>query len=172
MVLKKFAATQVVVLDVDGVLTDGKLLVTEAGEQLRTFFVKDGYAMQLAIKMGLEIWVISGGNSAGVHKRLAGLGLTEIHLGVKNKRDVLLQLLEKYSINLDRVMYVGDDMPDYEVMQMVELAVCPKDAVEDIKVISHYMSPFNGGEGVVRDVLEKILKLQGKWGVQTEIKSV
>lgn len=172
MVIKKFSAIKAVVLDVDGVLTDGKLLVTEAGEQLRTFFVKDGYAMQLAVKMGLQIWVISGGTSNGVQKRLQGLGITEIHLGVKNKMEVLNQLLEKYQLNLHDLMYVGDDMPDYEVMQVVGLAVCPNDAVEDIKTISHYMSPKNGGEGVVRDVLEKILKLQGKWGVQTEIKSV
>lgn len=172
MVIKKFSAIKAVVLDVDGVLTDGKLLVTETGEQLRTFFVKDGYAMQLAIKMGLQIWVISGGTSNGVQKRLLGLGITEIHLGVKNKMQVLSQLLEKYQLNLHDLMYVGDDMPDYEVMQVVGLAVCPNDAVEDIKTISHYMSPKNGGEGVVRDVLEKVLKLQGKWGVQTEIKSV
>ncbi|WP_156306191.1 KdsC family phosphatase [Sphingobacterium endophyticum] len=172
MVIKKFSAIKAVVLDVDGVLTDGKLLFTEAGEQLRTFFVKDGYAMQLAVKMGLQIWVISGGKSIGVQKRLLGLGITEIHLGVKNKMQVLSQLLLKYQLNLHDLMYVGDDMPDYEVMQVVGLAVCPNDAVEDIKSISHYMSPKNGGEGVVRDVLEKILKLQGKWGVQTEIKSV
>jgi len=160
MVLKKFAAIKAVVLDVDGVLTDGRLLVTEAGEQLRSFFVKDGYAMQLAVKMGLDIWVISGGNSNGVRLRLEGLGIKEIHLGVKHQ------------LRLEDLMYVGDDMPDYDVMQVVGLAVCPSDAVDDIKTISHYMSPKRGGEGVVRDVLEKILKLQGRWGVQTEIKSV
>ena len=172
MVLKKFAGIKAVVLDVDGVLTDGKLLVTENGEQLRSFFVKDGYAMQLAVKMGLHIWVISGGKSEGVRKRLEGLGITEIHLGVNNKMEILKQLQAKYELNHFDLMYVGDDMPDYEVMQAVGLAVCPNDAVEDIKTISHYMSPKNGGEGVVRDVLEKILKLKGKWGVQTEIKSV
>ena len=172
MVLKKFAAIKAVVLDVDGVLTDGRLLVTEAGEQLRSFFVKDGYAMQLAIKMGLDIWVISGGKSDGVRKRLEGLGIQEIHLGVKNKMNVMTQLTEKHQLRLEDLMYVGDDMPDYDVMQVVGLAVCPSDAVDDIKTISHYMSPKRGGEGVVRDVLEKILKLQGRWGVQTEIKSV
>jgi len=172
MVLKKFAAVKAVVLDVDGVLTDGKLLVTEAGEQLRSFFVKDGYAMQLAGKMGLSIWVISGGNSSGVQKRLEGLGIKEIHLAVKNKVEVMNQLMDKYQLNYEDLAYVGDDMPDYEVMQLVNLAICPNDAVEDIKSIAHYMSPKNGGEGVVRDVLEKMLKLKGKWGIQTEIKSV
>ena len=171
MVLKKFAAINVVVLDVDGVLTDGKLLVTENGDQLRSFFVKDGYAMQLAVRMGLHIWVISGGRSEGVRKRLEGLGITEIHLGIKNKMEVLQNLLDQYNYSFADLMYVGDDMPDYEVMSAAGLAVCPNDAVEEIKAISHYMSPKNGGEGVVRDVLEKILKLQGRWSLQTDIKS-
>src|SRR5690606_8549887 len=105
-------------------------------------------------------------------KRLQGLGIQEIHLGVSQKTDVLNDLLAKYNLTPDQLMYVGDDMPDYEVMQVVGIAACPVDAVEDIKEIAHYMSPFKGGQGVVRDVLEKILKIQGKWGVQTHIKSV
>ncbi len=172
MIFQKFTQIKAVVLDVDGVLTDGTLQVTESGEQLRTFYVKDGYAMQLAEKMGLMLWVISGGRSEGVRLRLQGLGVKEIHLGVSQKMDVLNELLSKYELTADQLMYVGDDMPDYEVMQVVGIAACPIDAVEDIKTISHYMSPFKGGRGVVRDILEKILKLQGKWGVQTHIKSV
>ncbi len=172
MIFQKFSQIKVVVLDVDGVLTDGTLQVTESGDQLRTFYVKDGYAMQLAEKMGLNLWVISGGKSEGVRKRLQGLGIQEIHLGVSQKTDVLNDLLAKYNLTPDQLMYVGDDMPDYEVMQVVGIAACPVDAVEDIKAIAHYMSPFKGGQGVVRDVLEKILKIQGKWGVQTHIKSV
>jgi len=172
MIFQKFTQIKAVVLDVDGVLTDGTLQVTESGEQLRTFYVKDGYAMQLAEKMGLMLWVISGGRSEGVRLRLQGLGVKEIHLGVSQKMDVLNELLSKYELTADQLMYVGDDMPDYEVMQVVGIAACPVDAVEDIKNISHYMSPFKGGRGVVRDILEKILKLQGKWGVQTHIKSV
>lgn len=172
MIFQKFTQIKAVVLDVDGVLTDGTLQVTESGDQLRTFYVKDGYAMQLAEKMGLMLWVISGGRSEGVRLRLQGLGVKEIHLGVSQKMDVLNELLTKYELTADQLMYVGDDMPDYEVMQVVGIAACPVDAVEDIKTISHYMSPFKGGRGVVRDILEKILKLQGKWGVQTHIKSV
>ena len=172
MIFQKFTQIKAVVLDVDGVLTDGTLQVTESGDQLRTFYVKDGYAMQLAEKMGLMLWVISGGRSEGVRLRLQGLGVKEIHLGVSQKMDVLNELLTKYELTADQLMYVGDDMPDYEVMQVVGIAACPVDAVEDIKTISHYMSPFTGGRGVVRDILEKILKLQGKWGVQTHIKSV
>ncbi|MGN0019637.1 MULTISPECIES: KdsC family phosphatase [Sphingobacterium] len=172
MIFQKFTQIKAVVLDVDGVLTDGTLQVNESGDQLRTFYVKDGYAMQLAEKMGLMLWVISGGRSEGVRLRLQGLGVKEIHLGVSQKMDVLNELLTKYELTADQLMYVGDDMPDYEVMQVVGIAACPVDAVEDIKTISHYMSPFKGGRGVVRDILEKILKLQGKWGVQTHIKSV
>ncbi|MDM1048912.1 KdsC family phosphatase [Sphingobacterium hotanense] len=172
MIFQKFTQIKAVVLDVDGVLTDGTLQVNESGDQLRTFYVKDGYAMQLAEKMGLMLWVISGGRSEGVRLRLQGLGVKEIHLGVSQKMDVLNELLTKYELIADQLMYVGDDMPDYEVMQVVGIAACPVDAVEDIKTISHYMSPFKGGRGVVRDILEKILKLQGKWGVQTHIKSV
>ncbi|MVZ64993.1 HAD-IIIA family hydrolase [Sphingobacterium sp. DK4209] len=172
MIFQKFSQIKVVVLDVDGVLTDGTLQVTESGDQLRTFYVKDGYAMQLAEKMGLNLWVISGGKSEGVRKRLQGLGIQEIHLGVSQKMDVLNDLLAKYNLTPDQLMYVGDDMPDYEVMQVVGIAACPVDSVEDIKAIAHYMSPFKGGHGVVRDVLEKILKIQGKWGIQTHIKSV
>jgi len=172
MIFQKFTQIKAVVLDVDGVLTDGTLQVNESGDQLRTFYVKDGYAMQLAEKMGLMLWVISGGRSEGVRLRLQGLGVKEIHLGVSQKMDVLNELLTKYELTADQLMYVGDDMPDYEVMQVVGIAACPVDAVEDIKTISHYISPFKGGRGVVRDILEKILKLQGKWGVQTHIKSV
>lgn len=172
MIFQKFSKIKAVILDVDGVLTDGTLQVTEAGEQLRTFYVKDGYAMQLAVKMGLHLWVISGGKSEGVRKRLEGLGIQEIHLGVSNKRDVLESLMQQYEIESEYLLYVGDDMPDYEVMQLVGIATCPQDAVEDIKQISHYMSPFKGGRGVVRDILEKILKIQGMWGVETQIKSV
>ncbi len=172
MIFQKFSKIKAVILDVDGVLTDGTLQVTEVGEQLRTFYVKDGYAMQLAVKMGLHLWVISGGKSEGVRKRLEGLGIQEIHLGVSNKRDVLESLMQQYEIESEYLLYVGDDMPDYEVMQLVGIAACPQDAVEDIKQISHYMSPFKGGRGVVRDILEKILKIQGMWGVETQIKSV
>lgn len=172
MILKKFARIKVVVLDVDGVLTNGEVLVTESGEQLRQFFVKDGYAMQLAIKTDVPIWVISGGKSESVRSRLEGLGLREIHIGVSNKRKVLQELVDRHRIDWQDLLYVGDDIPDYDVMKDVGVAACPVDAAEEIKAISHYVSSFAGGRGVVRDVLEKVLKLQGKWAVATTIKSV
>ena len=172
MVLEKLKYIKGVVLDVDGVLTDGAIQVNEQGHQMRTFFVKDGYAIQLAQKMGVPIWIISGGKSAGVRSRLETLGVEEVHLGISNKMELLGKLMLKYEINASELLYMGDDMPDLEVMQQVGFAACPNDAIEEIKQISHYMSPKNGGRGAVRDVLEKLLKLQGKWFVTSEIKSV
>lgn len=172
MILQELAKIKVIVLDVDGVLTDGRVFVTETGEQLREFFVKDGYAMQLAIKSGLPLWVISGGTSESVRFRLQGLGLREIHIGVADKRQKLEELLNVYQADWEDLLYVGDDIPDFDVMRSVGVPVCPADAVEEIKSISKYVSPFVGGRGAVRDIIEKVLKLQGKWTVSSEVKSV
>lgn len=161
-----------VVLDVDGVLTNGDILVTEQGEQLRSFNVKDGYAIQYAIKQGLYIFVITGARSQGVLKRFEGLGVQEVHLGISDKLTLLSSLLKKYSLSLENTLFIGDDMPDYACMKEVAVAVAPADAVEDIKKISHYVSVKRGGEGVVREILEKILKLQGKWHHDVFIKSI
>lgn len=172
MVLSDFNKVKAVVLDVDGVLTDGQVLVNEQGEQWRMFHVRDGFAIQLAVKSGLYIWVISGGQSISVDKRMRFLGVEEIFLGVEDKQSCLFRLAKQYGIALDEVMYVGDDMPDLLSMQHVGLPVCPRDAAEEIKAICRYISPFGGGQGAVRDVLEKVLKLQGKWPVESTIKNI
>lgn len=172
MILSKFKDIEAVVLDVDGVLTDGSILVNEEGGQLRTFNVRDGYAIQLAVKSGLKVWAITGGHSAGVEKRLLWLGLTKVLIGVNDKKACLLNLVRETGVNLENVIYVGDDMPDLSCMQLVGLPICPNDAAEEIKQVSKYISPKNGGQGAVRDVLEKVLKLQGKWGQDMFIKSV
>lgn len=172
MIFQKLLKVQAVILDVDGVMTDGSIHVTEEGHQLRTFYVKDGYAMQLSIKQGLPIWVISGGRSAGVEKRMLGLGITEVHMGVSDKLGLLGELMLKYKLEKEDLLYMGDDFPDYDVMHAVGFACCPSDAIEEIKGICDYMSPFAGGKGAVRDILEKTLKLQGKWHVETRIKSI
>ncbi|GAA4517164.1 MULTISPECIES: KdsC family phosphatase [Sphingobacterium] len=163
MIYTKFKTIKCVVLDVDGVLTDGKILVTEEGHQLRTFHVKDGYAIQYAVKQGLTIVVITGAKSLGVKARFEGLGVKETYLGIHDKWSVLEEVMNRYQLAPTEVMFIGDDMPDYLCMQKVGVAVAPADAVEEIKAISHYVSRCKGGEGVVREVLEKILKLQGKW---------
>lgn len=172
MIYTKLKNVKCVVLDVDGVLTNGDILVTEEGNQLRTFNVKDGYAIQYAIKQGLDIFVITGAKSQGVKLRFEGLGVKETFLGISDKWTLLRELLEKYDYNTEEVLFVGDDMPDYVCMQKVGVAVAPADAVEDIKKVSSYVSKLKGGEGVVREILEKLLRLQGKWHVDVLTPSV
>ncbi|CAM3788193.1 HAD-IIIA family hydrolase [Sphingobacterium prati] len=172
MVLTEFKTIKGFVLDVDGVLTDGTVQVNEAGEQLRTFNIKDGYAMQLAIKKGYLIFVITGGASLGVERRLQGLGIKEIHSRVVDKLSKLTALAKDYNLGLNQLMYIGDDIPDFSCMRAVGLAVSPADAVEEIKKISHYVSGFDGGKGVVRELIEKVLKVQGNWYVDESIKSM
>ncbi|PRD46171.1 KdsC family phosphatase [Sphingobacterium haloxyli] len=172
MILQRFVHIKVLFLDIDGVLTDGSVLVTEQGEQLRRFSVKDGYAIQLAIKHGLRIAVISGGKSQGVIHRLRGLGVEDVFLGVVDKLTLMQEIIRRYDVALSEVGFMGDDMPDLECLKLVGLAMCPQDAVEEIKAVAHYVSPKLGGGGCVRDVIEKILKLQNKWYDDDNIKSI
>ena len=151
------------IFDVDGVLTDGTVTVTTDGELLRTMNVKDGFALKTAIDAGFNICIISGGSNEGVRKRLAGLGIKDIHLGAKNKIDQLNAYLTENNINTSQVLYMGDDIPDFPVMKMSGLPCCPQDAVPEIKAISKYISHKNGGRGAVRDVIEQVLKVHGKW---------
>lgn len=159
------------VFDMDGVLTDGSLIVHPEGELIRTMNVKDGYAMQFAIKQGFPIAIISGGTSKPAEIRFQKLGIKAIYLGVRNKTAVLEDWLKSINLSADQALYMGDDMPDWEVMQRVGVKSCPKDAIPEIQAISDYISPFNGGKGCVRDIIEKVLKLQNKWSVDTHIPS-
>ncbi|WP_066225492.1 KdsC family phosphatase [Formosa haliotis] len=151
------------IFDVDGVLTDGNVTVTTSGEMLRVMNVKDGYAIKTAIDEGFKMCIISGGSNEGVRKRLEGLGVTDIFLGAHNKIDKLDEFIEKHDIKTENILYMGDDIPDYPVMLIVGLPTCPQDAVPEIKNISKYVSHKNGGKGAVRDVIEQVLKVQGKW---------
>lgn len=151
------------ILDVDGVLTNGDILVTTEGEQYRTMNTKDGYAITSALKEGYKICIISGGSNEGVRKRLEKLGVKEIHLGTHEKVSFLESYIEQNNLSKEEIIYIGDDLPDYNVMQMVALPCCPQDAVPEIKAISKYISHKNGGRGVVRDVIEQVMKTQGKW---------
>lgn len=163
MFLEKLKSIKAFIFDVDGVLTDGIVHVTEAGEQLRQFNIKDGYALQLAVKRGYKIAIITGGRSAGVMLRLKGLGITDVFMQVDSKVEVYSQFLADNQLIADDVVYMGDDIPDLPVMKLVGLPVCPHDAAEEIKSISTYISPINGGKGCVRDIIEKVLKIQSKW---------
>lgn len=151
------------VLDVDGVLTDGTILLTTNGEMLRSMNIKDGFAMKTAIDAGFKLCIISGGSNEGVRQRLNALGITDVFLGVHNKIETLNLYMEQNNIKPENVLYMGDDIPDYPVMKLVGLPTCPQDAVPEIKAISKYISHKNGGRGCVRDVIEQVLKVQGKW---------
>jgi len=151
------------VFDIDGVLTDGTVIVFPDGELVRKMHIKDGYALKTAIDKGYNVCIISGGTNEGVRSRLAGLGVKDVYLGVHNKIDQLDDYLEINKIKPEHVLYMGDDIPDYQVMQQVALAACPKDAVPEIQDISLYVSQKKGGNGCVRDVIEQVLKVQDNW---------
>lgn len=161
--LEKFRSVRTFIFDVDGVFTNGNIIVLENGHLLRTMNIRDGYAVKIAIRHGYKIIIISGGKSSGVVQRLRNLGVTNIHIGVENKLEVYEELLEILELDQDEILYMGDDIPDYEVMRKVGLPVCPSDAVPEIKKIVQYISPLKGGEGCVRDVIEKVLKLNAQW---------
>lgn len=151
------------IFDVDGVLTDGTVTILTDGDMLRKMSVKDGYALKTAIDKGFNICIISGGSNEGVRLRLQGLGITDVYLGANNKIDQLNDYLTKNNIKKENVLYMGDDIPDYPVMSIVGLPCCPQDAVPEIKNICKYISHKKGGKGAVRDVIEQVLKVQGKW---------
>ena len=150
------------IFDVDGVLTDGQVLLMEE-DFVRSFNSRDAYAIQYAIKEGYRILIITGGSSAVVKDRLQSLGVQEVRLKSFNKIAVYKELKEKYGFEDEEVLYMGDDIPDYEVIKLVGVGTCPQDAAVEIKDVSDYQSPFDGGKHAVRDVIEQTLRVQGKW---------
>ena len=162
-ILELFKPIRTFVFDVDGVLTDGSLLATEEGHLLRRMNIQDGFALQLAVKKGYKIWIISGAKSEAVRARLNKLGVTDVHIGIETKKELLLEIAEESKTHFDSILYMGDDVPDYAAMQLCGLPCCPADAVDEIKEVARYISPSKGGEGCVRDVVEKVLKLNGDW---------
>lgn len=152
-----------VIFDVDGVLSKQTITMAPDGLPLRTVNIKDGYAIQLAQKCGLRVVILTGGNTEAIRVRYAGLGVEDIYMGCAVKIKTYHEFLEKYSLTNEEVIYVGDDIPDYEVMRLCGCPCCPADACPDIKEISTYVSHVNGGEGCGRDILEQVLRAQGKW---------
>lgn len=152
-----------VFFDVDGVLSRQTISLHPSGEPMRTVNIKDGYAMQHAVKHGLLIAIITGATSEAVRLRYERLGVTEIHQGAAQKIRVYEQLCSKYDLADDEVLFMGDDIPDYEVMTRCGLPTCPSDAAPEIKNVAKYVSTYSGGDGCARDVIEQILKVQGKW---------
>ncbi|HRI20308.1 MAG TPA: HAD-IIIA family hydrolase [Panacibacter sp.] len=170
-VLELFKAVTTFVFDVDGVLTDGMLTVMPNGGMYRRMNIKDGYALQLAVKAGYKVVIISGGNSPEVEERLNKLGVAQVFMRVENKKRVLEDFMQQHNLTVNQILFMGDDIPDYEVMVFAGLPCCPADAATEIKQISKYISPLKGGEGCARDVIEKALKLHGHWAIDTQIKS-
>lgn len=151
------------VFDVDGVLSSDCVPLHPSGEPMRMVNIKDGYVMQLAVKKGFHIAIITGGKTEAVRKRFEGLGVPDIYMGSAYKMKDLEDFLSKHNLQKDEVLYMGDDIPDYQVMKVVGFPVCPADAVSEIKAVSCYVSPFDGGRGCGRDVMEQVMKAQGKW---------
>lgn len=151
------------IFDVDGVLSAETIVLSHTGEPLRTVNIKDGYAIQLAVKMGLQVAIITGGKTDAVRLRYESLGVQHVCMGCSVKVKAYEELLELLHISDEEVLYVGDDIPDYEVMRRCGCPCCPSDAASDIKDISLYVSSLAGGHGCGRDIIEQVLRAQGKW---------
>lgn len=168
-VLEKFKTVKTFVFDVDGVLTDGTLLILEDGQMARRMNIKDGYALQLAIKKGYRVVIISGGTSEAVKERLARLGVKDCFVKIDDKKAKLIEYVAQHKLVWEEILFMGDDIPDYIPMQLTGLPCCPADAAPEIKRICRYISPVEGGRGCARDVIEKVLKLNGHWDLDTNV---
>jgi len=163
------ALVKAFVFDVDGVFTDGTIIIHPSGELLRTSNTRDGYAVGVAVGRGFPVAIISGGKSDAVGVRFRGLGVQDIYLGVADKMIALEDFRKKYDLELANLLYMGDDLPDLEVMKLVGVPTCPHDATYEVKQVAVYISSFNGGRGCVRDVIEQVLRLNGKWGESSDM---
>lgn len=164
--LEKFREIHTFIFDVDGVMTNNEILVLESGELLRKMYVRDGYALKRAVQQGYRVAVITGGKSEGVRKRLESLGVTDIftgRTGGTEKLEAFEEFILEYELDPQSILYMGDDFPDYPVMRRVGLPACPRNAIPEILEIADYISSYNGGNGCVRDVIEKVLRLHDKW---------
>ena len=162
---QKLTRIKTLLFDVDGVLTNGQVFLMESGEFVRNMNSKDGYALQLAIKKGYRIAMITGGNSQIVKKALQGLGIEDIFLSQHDKLQCYKDYINEHDLKEEEILYMGDDLPDYEVMKRVGLPVCPFDAAHEIKDICLYVSSRKGGEACVRDVIEQVMRSQGTWEI-------
>lgn len=170
-VLELFKPITAFVFDVDGVLTDGTVLVLDGGLQARRMNIKDGFAMQMALKKGYRIRIISGGHSPQVQDRLEKLGVRDISMSVLDKKKEITDYITGKKLKKEQVLYMGDDLPDIPALQAVGLSCCPADAVREVRDAVHYISPLKGGEACVRDVIEKVLKLNGHWDYSEHVAS-
>jgi 3-deoxy-D-manno-octulosonate 8-phosphate phosphatase (KDO 8-P phosphatase) len=170
-VFSKFDPVTTFVFDMDGALTDGGLWIMPDGEWIRRMNIKDGYVLQLAVKKGYRIWVVTGSRSQPVEKRLNRLGITEVHQQVQDKRELVDRLKSEFGVADREILYMGDDIPDLAVMRGAGVSACPADACRDILDMADYISSMKGGEGCVRDVIEKVMRVQGKWDTDISLAS-
>jgi 3-deoxy-D-manno-octulosonate 8-phosphate phosphatase (KDO 8-P phosphatase) len=170
-ILLRLKSITTFIFDMDGVLTDGSLLIESSENWKRRMNIKDGYAIQLAVKLGYNIVVISGSESEPVAERLVTLGVKDVFMKIADKESFLKEYIEKNKMNINEILFMGDDIPDYRAMKVAGFACCPADAAIEIKQISSYISGTRGGYGCVRDVIEKVLKLNNKWPLNTSVTS-
>ena len=161
--LEKFRRIKAFVFDVDGVLTDHSIFVFENGKIVRKLNDKDLIALQKAIEHQYKIAIISGGSLNGLAPIFKEIGITNLYEKTRDKKEAYDDFKNAYEINDEQVLYMGDDLPDYQVMRIVGLPACPKNAAPEIRTITQYLSPYKGGEGCVRDVIEKVLRLKKVW---------
>jgi 3-deoxy-D-manno-octulosonate 8-phosphate phosphatase (KDO 8-P phosphatase) len=164
--LEAFKSVKAFVFDIDGVLASDTLLILEGGALTRNMNSKDGHALRMAIQKGYPVAIISGSDSEAVKIRLSKLGIKDIFLNIRSKKEQLAGYALQQNIELEEVLYMGDDIPDYTCLKMVGIPCCPANAAIEIKQIAKYISPLDGGNGCVRDVIEKVLKLNGHWDLE------
>jgi 3-deoxy-D-manno-octulosonate 8-phosphate phosphatase (KDO 8-P phosphatase) len=170
-VLELFKPITTFIFDVDGVLTDGTVLVLDNGLQARRMNIKDGFALQMALKNGYKVLIVSGGNSPQVANRLEKLGVSDVHMSVLNKKEFISNYIADNNLRKEELLYMGDDLPDLPAMSIVGLPCCPANAVNEIKETVQYISPLKGGDACVRDVIEKVLKLNDHWNYREDVAS-
>lgn len=161
--LDHFKSIKAFVFDVDGVLTNGSVVLLPDGQQMRQMHSKDGYALQLALKKGYKVAVITGGGSVQVKDRLNGLGVNDTYMNVRHKDEAMADFKFSHDLEYDSILYMGDDIPDICALQMVGLPTCPADACPEVKSMSKFISKIKGGEGCVRDIIEQVMRAQGNW---------
>lgn len=165
--LEIFGQIHTFIFDVDGVLTNSQVLVMQDGQLLRQMSIRDGYAIKRAVQEGYRVVIISGGKSEGVRIRLQNLGVSDVYLGIQDKLETYEEVVDMYELDEAGIIYMGDDLPDYEVMRRVGLPCCPANAAYEIKAIAQYISPVEGGAGCARDVIEKVMRLNENWDIET-----
>ncbi len=170
-ILDQFKQIRTFIFDMDGTLTDGGLMILDNGQFIRRMHIRDGFAIHMAVKKGYRIAVISGSTSEPAVLRFKQLGINDIYMGIADKKAKLLEYATEHQLSLKEILFMGDDIPDYEPMKIVGMPCAPADAAPEIMQVARYISPVTGGNGCVRDVIEKVLKLNGHWEVQTDVRS-